>query len=58
MMGASVVTICQGEVGFLPLTETITSLPLLDEEGAPRPTQEERLESAYQEMRARGETPA
>jgi hypothetical protein len=54
--GRIILTLCQGEIAYLPVTETILSLPLLEEGGVPRATAEERLEAAYQEMRGQGET--
>jgi hypothetical protein len=51
--GRVVVTLCHGEIGFLPVTETIHALPLLDGAGIPRNTDDDRgarLEAAYQAL--------
>lgn len=58
--GRTVVTFCQGDVEYLPITEEVTDLPTLTADGTDRKVanQEEvfaRLDAAEAELRAQGE---
>src|SRR5260370_18379861 len=56
--GRIVITLCEGEIDFLPVTETVYTLPQLDETGAPKQdTRAERLEEVYRAMQARRDQP-
>ncbi len=61
--GRIVVTMCQGDVEYLPATETITSFPQLGTNGEAHEVVRlrevgERLRSALERIRARGEQPS
>lgn len=60
--GRVVVTLCQGDIAFLPVTERIDSLPQLEDDGTRSDVQrqaerDEKLARAYADLLARGEKP-
>ncbi len=56
-------TLCQGDIAFLPVTERIDSLPQLEEDGTRSDVQrqaerDEKLAQAYADLLARHEKPS